>query len=378
MEIKRKSETVAVIVSAGSGSRMRRVTKGGAKELVPVQDGIPSIGYSILEALENGVTDIVIVSNKSKIDLENWLQGREVGSNGNPVESLEKILERAGNPEGVNIDVVYQDIPLGLGHAVLSAKQSKLLKDHDGKVYVLLPDEVFVDKKNPQTENIGKLDFAGELLASDHSLVLTMTVPKEDQGRYGIAVLDESYFVKKFVEKPKTKDGILSCEAIAGRYFLSTNIFEHLQKAFDAIVDSLRKAAELNHEVEVDLSGFDYTQQVGSSTIKIQKGSCAFKSLLAETIIDMSKSKQVGPNDAIVAASILKQVLAIEIDGKPVGELQLTDSIQTMLADGENVGIVSLPDDCMRLDIGTAEGYETALVEIEDLVEVANQRIIGD
>lgn len=373
-----KNNTIAIIVAAGNGSRMFAITKGTAKELVPVQDGIPSIAYSILEALENGITDIVIVSNKTKVDLESWLKGHEVGSNGNPIESLSKILERAGNPESVNIDVVYQDIPLGLGHAVLAAKQSELLKDHEGNVYVLLPDEVFLDKNNPNTENIGVLDFAQQLLGSVQSAILTMTVPPEDQGRYGIAVTDESYLVSKFVEKPKPEAKIVSCEAIAGRYFLSTEIFNQLENAFLKLAELIKQAVATKTEVDVDLSAFDTDLKIGSNTIKAKTGIITFNDLLADTIIAMSKCEEVDPQDAIVAASILKQVLAIKIDGKALGELQLTDSIQTMLESGEPVGIVSLSEQTARLDIGTAEGYETALIEIDDLVEMANQRIIGD
>lgn len=334
---------VAVIVAAGNGSRMQAITKGGAKELVDVHEGVPSIGYSVLEALKNGIKNIVIVSNKAKTDLEDWLNGSEVGANGKEIFSLSQVLEMAGNPNDINIDIVYQEIPLGLGHAVLAAKKSTLLQDHNGRVYVLLPDEVFVQTENPGIDNIGDLEFLQMMLEVDHSVILTMQVQPEDRGRYGIAVTNPDGLVELFFEKPTPADKIESNEAIAGRYLLSMDIFNQLEAGLQKLFASIDE---------------------GSRTILKKKLCNAIKTLALGDDVDPKLKARVLSN--------LKQILKVEINGKAIGELQLTDSIQALLEAGENMAIVSLPENCLRLDIGTAEGYETAQREIENLQPVVS------
>lgn len=112
----------AVIPAAGLGTRFLPATKAQPKEMLPIVDK-PTIQYIIEEAVQSGITDIIIVTGKNKraiedhfdksIELEMLLQMK--GQN-----DLLKIVENISNM--VDIHYVRQKEPLGLGHAVLCAK----------------------------------------------------------------------------------------------------------------------------------------------------------------------------------------------------------------------------------------------------------------
>jgi UTP--glucose-1-phosphate uridylyltransferase len=139
----------AVIPAAGLGTRFLPATKAQPKEMLPIVDK-PTIQYIIEEAVQSGITDIIIVTGKNKraiedhfdksIELEMLLQMK--GQN-----ELLKIVENISNM--VDIHYVRQKEPLGLGHAVLCAKTFI----GDEPFAVLLGDDI-VDSQVPALKQL--------------------------------------------------------------------------------------------------------------------------------------------------------------------------------------------------------------------------------
>ncbi|MBI2358141.1 MAG: NTP transferase domain-containing protein, partial [Deltaproteobacteria bacterium] len=112
----------AVIPVAGLGTRFLPATKTVPKELLPILD-IPAIQYVVQEAVEAGIQEVIFVTGRGKDSIEDHFD---------VVPELEQILEERGQTEVVKtlrqiadmIEVVSvrQKRPLGLGHAVLCAR----------------------------------------------------------------------------------------------------------------------------------------------------------------------------------------------------------------------------------------------------------------
>ena len=132
----------AIIPAAGLGTRFLPATKSNPKELLPVLDK-PVIQYVVEEALEpEGVDGVVIVNSHLKPQLEEYF---------GPKPELESYLRERGKDRYAEVvresgelpvSFVYQDDPLGLGHAVLCAKDEV----GDDPFYVLLGDYIVPDR----------------------------------------------------------------------------------------------------------------------------------------------------------------------------------------------------------------------------------------
>ena len=117
-----KKVTKAVIPAAGMGTRVLPATKSIPKEMLPIVD-IPSIEYIVREAVNAGITDILIITNRGKGAIEDHFD--------HSVE-LEAALERSGKLKQLeqirevcdlaNITFIRQKETRGLGHAVSRAR----------------------------------------------------------------------------------------------------------------------------------------------------------------------------------------------------------------------------------------------------------------
>ncbi|ULM98056.1 UTP--glucose-1-phosphate uridylyltransferase GalU [Peribacillus frigoritolerans] len=212
----------AVIPAAGLGTRFLPATKAQPKEMLPIVDK-PTIQYIIEEAVQSGITDIIIVTGKNKraiedhfdksIELEMLLQMKGQSD-------LLKIVENISNM--VDIHYVRQKEPLGLGHAVLCAKTFI----GDEPFAVLLGDDI-VDSQVPALKQL--MERYNKVRAS---IIGCKEVSPADVSKYGIVNFQERYedlfLVRNLVEKPKVEDAP-STQAIIGRYILSPAIFEILE-----------------------------------------------------------------------------------------------------------------------------------------------------
>lgn len=213
----------AVFPVAGLGTRLLPATKAMPKEMVTLIDR-PLIQYAVQEVIDAGIERVVFVSARSKRALEDHFDR---------TPELEYQLEDSGKLEVLedmrrlsfmcDITYVRQKEPLGLGHAVLCAK------DVVGKepFAVILPDDIIMSKKPVTAQLIDNYNKTGR------SVVSLMEVPDEDTSKYGIVKLGGEedkglYKLDGMVEKPKSNPP--SNMAIIGRYILTPEIMESLER----------------------------------------------------------------------------------------------------------------------------------------------------
>lgn len=214
----------AVIPAAGYGTRFLPITKALPKELLPIIDH-PTIEYIVNEAIESGITDILLIVSSNKnaiIDYFDYnLELETILLSKNKLEEYGIIRNIA---QGVNIHYIRQREQLGLGHAVL---QAEAFIGND-PFAVLLGDDMYVGKDKPAIRQM--IDAYNQV----HANVLgTIEVDYKDTYRYGICIpkgkkegrLTE---LKGVVEKPKVEDAP-SKSAIGGRYVLTPTIFKYLK-----------------------------------------------------------------------------------------------------------------------------------------------------
>lgn len=212
-----------VIPVAGWGTRSLPATKNMPKEMLPVYNK-PCVQYIVEEAIQSGISDVVFITNRDKKIIEDHFDYNL---------QLETVLERAGKvdtlklirdvAEMVNIISIRQKQQLGLGHAVMCAKD---IVQGDDAFGLMLGDDLMFGM-NPGIKQL--IDVA----RSERLPVIgVMEVPQDKVNRYGIIAGDEVspglFRVESLVEKPKISESP-SRLAIVGRYVLTPEIFEHLE-----------------------------------------------------------------------------------------------------------------------------------------------------
>ena len=213
----------AVFPIAGLGTRFLPATKASAKEMLPVVDK-PLIQYAVEEAYAAGIRQMIFVTGRTK---------RSVEDHFDTAYELETELELAGKqnllsvarsiaPDDMLCTYVRQPRALGLGHAVLCAKELVA-----GEPFaVLLADDLMVG----QTPVMAQM--AQQFANWRCSLLAVQDVPREHTRRYGIVsgqVVEEGLLdVSGIVEKPAPEQAP-STLAVAGRYILTPGIFHELE-----------------------------------------------------------------------------------------------------------------------------------------------------
>jgi UTP--glucose-1-phosphate uridylyltransferase len=253
----------AVIPAAGLGTRFLPATKAVPKELLPIVD-IPTIQYVVQEIVDSGLTDVVIVNGRGKSAIEDHFDVSY---------ELERTLEEKGKHEllrlvrdvakMVHVVSVRQKNPLGLGHAVLMAKQ--YIGDEP---FAVLLGDVIIDAKVPCTKQLI------DVYETHGPVIALLAVPEDRTQHYGVIsgkkIGDRLYHVDKLVEKPApgTAPSNLS---VLGRYVLPPSIFGILERTkpgkggeiqlTDAL-DSLAQQGAL-HGLETEGNLYDAGDRVG-------------------------------------------------------------------------------------------------------------------
>ena len=217
----------AVFPAAGWGTRFLPATKAQPKEMLPLVDK-PVIQYAVEEAVASGIEQVIIVTSSQKRAIEDHFDHSY---------ELEHLLEAKGDIEMLRrvrqigdmaqITYVRQKEQLGLGHAVLMAKE---LIGHE-PFAVILSDDV-VSSERPCIAQL--IDAYKDVHAS---VVAVMEVPPEETQRYGVVDPvpgsatgdDRLYKLQGLVEKPDAEHAP-SDLAIIGRYVLTPKIFEKLEQ----------------------------------------------------------------------------------------------------------------------------------------------------
>jgi UTP--glucose-1-phosphate uridylyltransferase len=218
----------AVFPAAGWGTRFLPATKAQPKEMLPLVDK-PVIQYAVEEAVAAGIEQVIVVTSTHKGAIEDHFDlNHELESFLEEKGEIEKLRQVRSITDLAQIAYVRQKEQLGLGHAVLMAKD---LIGHE-PFAVILPDDVVVADR----PCIGQLIHA---YAQTHgSVVALMEVPPEETSRYGVIAgepVEESLNhgrlrrLSKLVEKPDPSDAPSNL-AIIGRYVLTPKIFDKLEQ----------------------------------------------------------------------------------------------------------------------------------------------------
>jgi UTP--glucose-1-phosphate uridylyltransferase len=214
----------AVFPAAGLGTRFLPATKAQPKEMLPLVDK-PLIQYVIEEAVAAGLTNIIIVTGRGKNAIEDHFDTSY---------ELEKLLEARGKSDlleqvraisNITVSYVRQGETLGLGHAVLVAKD--LVGDEP--FAVLLGDDIIDSRVPCMKQMVDVFDRKGD------PVIAVYQVPRSEIDAYGVidGVPDAEdprvYRIRDLVEKPRAEEAP-SDLAIIGRYILTPDIFEALER----------------------------------------------------------------------------------------------------------------------------------------------------
>lgn len=215
----------AVIPAAGLGTRFLPATKAQPKEMLPIVDK-PTIQYIVEEAIASGIESIVIVTGRSKRAIEDHFdRSPEL------VQTLEEhgktqLLDQMSDIENL-ADIIYvrQKEPLGLGHAILTARTAI----GDEPFAVLLGDDVVTGEEPALAQLIRAYEQTGE------TTIGVQRVPESQTSKYGIVAVDAKaegpdgrlHKVEGMVEKPDPSEAP-SDLAIMGRYVIGPEIMDIL------------------------------------------------------------------------------------------------------------------------------------------------------
>ena len=214
----------AVFPAAGLGTRFLPATKAQPKEMLPLVDK-PIIQYGVEEAVASGVANIILVTGRGKnaiedhfdvsVELETFLEAR---GKRDQLDEIRKISNM------INFAYVRQGEALGLGHAVLVARE--LVGNEP--FAVILADDV-IDANPPA---IKQLIAVFEKV--DGPVIAVERVPRDQISNYGVIALEPDaslpkgiYQLRDLVEKPAREEAP-SDLAIIGRYVLTPDIFPAL------------------------------------------------------------------------------------------------------------------------------------------------------
>ena len=213
----------AVFPAAGLGTRFLPATKAQPKEMLPVVDK-PLIQYGVEEAMHSGIQNIIIVTGRGKSSIEDHFDvSFELEQLLDSKSKSDMLSMVRGISEMIDVCYVRQKEALGLGHAVLRAKE--LVGSEP--FAVVLSDDI-IDSETPCIRQL--LDVYEYYGAS---VVALLEVPRDQISAYGIVdaemVADNGrenrlYRIRNMVEKPKPDDAPSNL-AIIGRYILTPEIF---------------------------------------------------------------------------------------------------------------------------------------------------------
>ena len=211
----------AVFPVAGLGTRFLPATKAIPKEMLPIVDS-PLIQYAVDEAREAGIEQMIFVTGRGKIAIEDHFDiayelEKTMSERGKDLSVLERTRLSPGN-----CAYVRQQEPLGLGHAIWCARD--IVGDEPFAIF--LPDEFMHGSPGCMAQMVGAYHRLGG------NLISVLEVPHDKVSSYGVidpgardgAVTE----VRGLVEKPKVEDAPSNL-IISGRYILQPEVMQVLQ-----------------------------------------------------------------------------------------------------------------------------------------------------
>ncbi|MDB5038349.1 MAG: UTP--glucose-phosphate uridylyltransferase [Bacteriovoracaceae bacterium] len=232
-----------VIPVAGLGTRSLPASKVIPKEMLPVFDR-PIIQYIVEESIQSGASNIIFVTSKGKTAIEDHF---DISF------ELEHLLERTKKTDlykgihalsrEISIQSVRQKEQLGLGHAVLMAKN--LI--HTGPFGVLLGDDMIDSNPAGLKQLTNTYDLVKKNQAADIGVVMLSEVPDSEVSKYGICEIKSGtdFQITRCVEKPQPHE-TKSRFAILGRYLLPLDTFEILESQSRGALGEIQLTDALN------------------------------------------------------------------------------------------------------------------------------------
>ncbi len=215
----------AVIPAAGLGTRFLPVTMSVPKELLPILDR-PLLQYVVAEAAEAGVEEVIIVTSPGKESISDYFQPHAALEQRLADSGEESLLAKVAEAAGLaKVSFVVQHEALGLGHAVLTAKDAA-----GGEPFVVvLPDDIIANSSGARGAIAQMVQVSEQV---DAGVIAVEELPWEVIHNYGVVdgtpVSDRVYKVQGMVEKPP-REQAPSNLTIVGRYILPPQIFQCLE-----------------------------------------------------------------------------------------------------------------------------------------------------
>jgi glucose-1-phosphate thymidylyltransferase len=199
-----------LILSGGKGTRLRPLTHTRAKQLIPIA-GKPNLFYAVEDLVHCGITDIgVVISPETGDEVRNALGD--------------------GEQFGARFTYILQEAPLGIAHAVRTARP-------------FLEDEPFVLYLGDNLLS-GGIEHLVEEYRTNHPEAIVLLTPVEDPRAFGVAVLDERGQVVRLVEKPQDPPSNL---ALVGVYLFGPRIHR--------VIENLKPSGRGEYEITEAIQG---------------------------------------------------------------------------------------------------------------------------
>lgn len=223
----------AVIPAAGFGTRFLPVTKTQPKEMLPIVD-TPTIQFVVEEAVHSGIRDILMITGRGKHAIENYFdRAFELETKLAARNRQEQLLQVQKLADMANVHFIRQIEPRGLGDAISYARW------HVGdEPFLVLLGDTLVDSHTPCARQL--IDVYNKVKAP---VIGVEEVAPEKVERYGIIggnqVEGDTYELTELVEKPKAVEAPSNL-AIGGRYILTPDIFEYIDKTAKGIGNEIQ------------------------------------------------------------------------------------------------------------------------------------------
>lgn len=248
----------ALIPAAGLGSRFLPATKAQPKEMLLVVDK-PAIQYVVEEGLASGADEVIIINSRDKKSIEAHFTPdpdleAELRSRGK-----DSYADKVAHAGSLNVSYVYQDEPLGLGHAVHCAADKI-----EGEPFFVLLGDVLVPENNMLTRM--------KEISDEHNganVIAVLPVPETQVDRFGVIAGEEIagdvWKVSALCEKPAPEEAPSNL-AVFGRYLLSPRVMELLAEVkpgaggeiqLTVALDEVLKEEEMYALVINEEDGFD-------------------------------------------------------------------------------------------------------------------------
>lgn len=179
-----------VVLAGGRGTRLRPMTNVMNKHMLPVYDE-PMIFYPVKSLADNGIDDILVISDPENI--------------GRYIQLLEDEFDN------INFSYKVQKEPLGIAHGLNLAKDFV-----EERVAMVLGDNIVVDNLQESFEEFEESDSGAKVYLKE----------VDQPARYGVATV-EGDRIKKIVEKPDSPDSKL---AVAGIYLYEKDVFDKIEQ----------------------------------------------------------------------------------------------------------------------------------------------------